>query len=434
MHIEDIMRPVSQNDENATRSSNEQLTFTSDGMPTARNLAVPISTLPPGVQQGLLIPPPHRRVSDSDAIWTHRPRSNLSVLLESQTNAAIRSRIENTNDSQSSEAKESEADSASGPSKPSPPDVGCIARSAPTTEDENTRSTPKPPPIRLPSSFSPSNLLNRKIGLGQVPISSEVRRCISSKDLGTLGPPSGSPLPRVQYQRQELEAALQKRLIEARRISLSKGDIQDASLHNETDESPKVAIYHQLKNETRNRRRAEHNQAVTNDLCEIVTDLFIAEAKLLKPSSYGFETSFQRDHVMRNVMQFVSALPPRYALGVDTPSEVLLHMRLMAAARMDHSRAVVHVTNTKGGAQGVGYNPSVHLVTISCVDALGLLEYITGILATGGSRVLDADVMLSTDNIVLVSDCYVNLWRCLDIRFTLMTECKYVNPSFRIVS
>jgi hypothetical protein len=41
------------------------------------------------------------------------------------------------------------------------------------------------------------------------------------------------------------------------------------------------------------------------------------------------------------------------------------------------------------------------LVTISCADATGLLEYISKLLATGGSRVLDADVMLSSDNIAL---------------------------------
>jgi serine/threonine protein kinase len=40
-------------------------------------------------------------------------------------------------------------------------------------------------------------------------------------------------------------------------------------------------------------------------------------------------------------------------------------------------------------------------VTISCSDANGLLEYITKLLSSGGSRVLDADVMLSTDGIVL---------------------------------
>ena len=35
----------------------------------------------------------------------------------------------------------------------------------------------------------------------------------------------------------------------------------------------------------------------------------------------------------------------RYALSADTPSEVLLHMRLMAAARSDNLKAAVHIHN-----------------------------------------------------------------------------------------
>jgi hypothetical protein len=163
-----------------------------------------------------------------------------------------------------------------------------------------------------------------------------------------------------------------------------------------------------MANETRNRRRAEHNRAVTNDLCEIVTDMFTAESKLLNPSQYGVDSIVQRAQVYKSVQRFIDALPSRYALGVDTPSEVLLHMRLVSAARADNSRAAVHIMNMENGS--LWTNPSSdskgisrRLVTIACADANGLLEYITKLLATGGSRVLDADVMLSSDNIVLVS-------------------------------
>jgi hypothetical protein len=140
-----------------------------------------------------------------------------------------------------------------------------------------------------------------------------------------------------------------------------------------------------------------------NDLCEIVTDLFIAEAKLLKPASYGLDSSLQRDHVFNDVVAFVSDLPPRYALGVETPSEVLLHMRLTSAVRMDPSRAVVHISHLKDNVPEEKTQRDHHVVTISCIDAHGLLEYITRLLSSGGSSVLDADVMLSSDGIVLVS-------------------------------
>jgi hypothetical protein len=220
-----------------------------------------------------------------------------------------------------------------------------------------------------------------------------------------------------------------------------------------------------MANEKRNRRRAEHNQAVISDLCEIVADLFIAEAKLLNPLNYGvveeeksttyLHTStdnqiltLRRRKVLQTVQLFVSSLPTRYALGVETPSEVLVHMRLMSAVRADTTKAVVHIvnldepekhqhhytlTNTtpttttsstmlttlsypelkpvfpstpphrKQQQQQTQTNRrSIRLVTIACGDADGLLEYITKLLGTGGSRVLDADVMLSRDNIVLV--------------------------------
>jgi hypothetical protein len=160
-------------------------------------------------------------------------------------------------------------------------------------------------------------------------------------------------------------------------------------------------------NETRNRRRAAHNRAVVEDLCEVVADLLMAESKLINPTTYGVSRCLERGQVLKSVQKFVAALPTRYSLGADTPSEVLLHMRLMAVARSDPIKCVVHIINldndsswADNGVQTKGQK-NVRLVTISCADALGLLEYITKLLGTGGSRVLDADVMLSSDRIVL---------------------------------
>eukprot|EP00957_Ditylum_brightwellii_P161467 12293998-Ditylum_brightwellii.AAC.1 len=79
----------------------------------------------------------------------------------------------------------------------------------------------------------------------------------------------------------------------------------------------------------------------------------------------------------------------------------------MAAARADSTRAAVHIVNVDDDAsswEAQQQRPqprSVRLVTISCADRNGLLEYITRLLGTGGSRVLDADVMTSKDNIAL---------------------------------
>jgi UTP:GlnB (protein PII) uridylyltransferase len=118
----------------------------------------------------------------------------------------------------------------------------------------------------------------------------------------------------------------------------------------------------------------------------------------------------EREQVIKTIHDFVSSLPLRYALGADTPSEVLLHMRLMAAARSEKTKAALHIHNLEDDsnwsltvtANSAQNHHSLRLVTISCSDTTGLLEYITRLLASGGSRVLDADVMLSTDGIALV--------------------------------
>ena len=417
LHIEEIMRST-QNEKGLQRSSNEQTpAVVNDGRTTSLPYSVPINSLPPGVQHGLLIPPQIRRVSENDGARS-QPWSNLTALLENNSTLSPQPELVTPQQDVIGESQDSEADSASGPSKTSPPEIGSLARSAPSIAGPSVRGLP--PPDRLPIPYSALRPLSCSIGKMEatnlerpkeppqvhVPPKSHVRRSISSKEFGTFGPPSGSPFSAMLYQRELLEATLQQRLMEARLNSISRERSLNASPapqdSSDCSDSSKRGAQHELKNETRNRRRAEHTRAVTNDLCEIVTDLFIAEAKLLKPSNYGFDTSLQRHQVLKNVGDFVSTLPTRYALGVDTPSEVLLHMRLMAAARMDHTRVVVHVTNTKGN-RGMSSGSSVHLVTISCIDSIGLLEYITRILATGGSRVLDADVMLSSDNIVLVS-------------------------------
>jgi serine/threonine protein kinase len=184
-----------------------------------------------------------------------------------------------------------------------------------------------------------------------------------------------------------------------------------------SDENSSASSYRRARegaNQLRHRRRAEHNQAVIDDLCEVVADLFVAESKLLKPVNYGVledatSCNSQRERIVTSTRNFLAALPTRYALGADTPSEVLLHMRLMAAARSDKSKAAVHIHNLEDDgnwgrtvvAASAKHQKLLRLVTISCNDATGLLELITRNLATGGSRVMDADVMLSTDGIVL---------------------------------
>jgi hypothetical protein len=239
--------------------------------------------------------------------------------------------------------------------------------------------------------------------------------------MGTLAPPSGSPYVAMLNQREKLESQMTEKWS-------SKRDCLNLETPSSSPVPDKAPIHHIVSssnvstsssqsastgtgnsarktkvgaNENRNRRRAAHNKAIVEDLCEIVADLFLAESKLLNPSKYGVSRSLERDQLLKSVQKFVAALPTRYALGAETPSEVLLHMRLMAVVRGDPAKTVVHIINLDNdsfwtdnhGARGSGgsvdsngVNRNLRLVTIACADATGLLEYITKLLGTGGSR------------------------------------------------
>lgn len=262
------------------------------------------------------------------------------------------------------------------------------------------------PPTSIPSNMASSGL-NAQIN---------DRRCLSSKELGTLAPPSGSPYAFMLQQKEMIEFRMTERLKQTRELGFGLQEASPLIIPDDSSMSSRNTCS-RLANEARNRRRAEHNRAVTNDLCEIVADLFIAESKLLNPMQYGVGSSVQREQVLRAVERFVGSLPARYALGAETASEVLLHMRLMSAIRTDPNRATVHImsleNNEKWANLSSDQRRSRKLVTIACIDTTGLLEYVTRLLATGGSRVLDADVMLSNDNIALVSALLDLNFECL---------------------
>lgn len=221
---------------------------------------------------------------------------------------------------------------------------------------------------------------------------------------------SSSPHSYRLIQKEVINQTMQERLMALRKTfkntQLSEPQIDKTTkITNDDTQSHHPS---RMTKERRNRRRAEHNQAIIDDLCDIVTDLFISEKTLFVDEEDEFQiegSSNQQESTMKSVRQFLSDLPIRYALGVETPSEVLVHMRLVAAARSDDYHAAVHVVKLESAALPHRYYSSgrdIKLVTISCSDRLGLLEYITGkLLATGGSRVLDADVMTITENIVL---------------------------------
>ena len=260
----------------------------------------------------------------------------------------------------------------------------------------------------------------------------EMRRGMSSSHGGTTS--STPAYSDILQKKKSIEATLQERLSQRREASMKEllqvqdqmrrlstqssrplSPIGDELGHSQSSHSSSTL---RMTNNRRKCRRAEHNRAVINDLCEIVADLFVAESKLLlhsahatTASSAGFAglldgTSPDRGSVLSAVSSYLAELPVRYALGVDSPSEVLLHMRLMTAARADPTKAAVHIANVDDGDSHVAAGTirpgsTLRLVTICCADSDGLLEFITRLLGTGGARVLDADVMLTSDSIAL---------------------------------
>ncbi|GMH74737.1 hypothetical protein TrST_g5911 [Triparma strigata] len=156
------------------------------------------------------------------------------------------------------------------------------------------------------------------------------------------------------------------------------------------------------KNKSRNERRAAHARAVVEDLKESCVRLAVAEQK-----------NDDVNLISSAISTHLSSLPLRYALSIENPSEVLVHMRLMTSARKNPAHSAIHIQPLDPLALTNAFSTlhlsdewnkaglSLRLVTVSCADSYGLLEYITRVLSTGSSRVLDADVMLSSDNIAL---------------------------------
>jgi len=138
--------------------------------------------------------------------------------------------------------------------------------------------------------------------------------------------------------------------------------------------------------------------------------------------------SFNRTHVCN----FVHSFPVRYALGIQHPQDVLLHMTLLEDVKIHGPHfASVHVSDF---SNSLGYNStdvlsnhapssSVHssthseshssnkhvkAVTVICSQTTGLLEFIMGLWEAGGSDILDCNIVISKERVVLVRFYFKN--------------------------
>jgi hypothetical protein len=161
---------------------------------------------------------------------------------------------------------------------------------------------------------------------------------------------------------------------------------------------------------------------MADDLIEIACDFFMAEQKVCSivdvisawNDTQASHEMVSPDAIKKAIENFINSLPPRYVLGINSPDEVMLHMRIIDETRKFLAKSVVHISsfddieNWKESLQ-LAFCPATNgmgnlkVVTISCVHTIGIMELAMGMLVSGGSEILDCNFMLSSEKIMLVS-------------------------------
>ena len=175
-------------------------------------------------------------------------------------------------------------------------------------------------------------------------------------------------------------------------------------------------------NDKRKARREDMIQLMADDLIEIACDFFMAEQKVCSivdvisawNNTQASHEMVSPDAIKKAIENFINSLPPRYVLGINSPDEVMLHMRIIDETRKFLAKSVVHISsfddieNWKESLQ-LAFCPATNgmgnlkVVTISCVHTIGIMELAMGMLVSGGSEILDCNFMLSSEKIMLVS-------------------------------
>lgn len=159
-------------------------------------------------------------------------------------------------------------------------------------------------------------------------------------------------------------------------------------------------------------KQAKHDEYVMKlHRKSIVQDLILSVAHLLQRRVVGSRVRSDakgeiEDAVLRTVRSYFKRMPLRYSLSVD-PQDALTHLTLMDDARkVDKPRAHLKVVEDEDEEEGnsadiqaLGFQRTI--VTVACRDSPKLLDLITAELRRRDARILDADVMTSTDGFAL---------------------------------
>ena len=207
----------------------------------------------------------------------------------------------------------------------------------------------------------------------------------------------------------------------------SGGELISRSSHVFSTPTSRRKSYYQTSNDKRKARREEYMKILTNDLIESVCELFMKEqnAYSIVEVIHAWdicaiedeEGKIQTEGIMNAVDNFIESLPPRYALGIESPAEVIAHMRNLAAARLEPTKSIVHVSCADGAFEKntlqLSFCPitdgmsNIQVVTVVCSHTIGLMELVMGMLVSGGSEILDCNFMLSSEKIMLVSGIFI---------------------------
>lgn len=189
------------------------------------------------------------------------------------------------------------------------------------------------------------------------------------------------------------------------------------------------------KNDVRKEKRALQLLMLAEDLVESVVALCMVEQKTSFVLDVVREWSVEKvdnnknyPHLVKDdeiddvvtyeqaesaIHNFLSMLPARYAVGIDVPSEILVHMRFVAAAKRDPMNAALHISSLED-SQRLAFCPvssgmeNLKLITIACAHTIGLMEMVMGTLVSGGSEILETDYLLTSEKIMLIN-CIVNV-------------------------
>jgi len=196
--------------------------------------------------------------------------------------------------------------------------------------------------------------------------------------------------------------------------------------------------HHTYSNGTYNNWRSHQLYQLVNDLVDDVSKIYIQDRLCLRDlnlfpdaSPHAVYTSDHREEsipekeekwsetstdltrtqtmINTTVRNFITSLPSRYVLSVESPGEVLVHMRLVASVRNDPLHAFIHVGFHYQEVPSCRGQSNVKTLVVSCANTSGLMEYLMNLLVAGGNEIFDTNFLLTSGDKIVLIRCVIRL-------------------------